>query len=78
VYRGYWVEKVLSTGIDQGIGGKKTRKEALVRRILKADCLDDWKVMAKKFMQSNVKDKYFDRKIILEIFAHEDGQDDWR
>ncbi|XP_046456117.1 cAMP-dependent protein kinase catalytic subunit PRKX-like [Daphnia pulex] len=33
--------------------------------------------MVTKFKKSNNKDKYFDRKIIPQIFAHED-KDEWR
>jgi len=51
VYAGYF--NAHDIVFDRGYGGRSitVKKEAAIRRIRQTDCLDDWKVMAKKFMQ---------------------------
>jgi hypothetical protein len=78
VYAGYFNEKVIR--FDQGIGGRaiEIKKEAFIRRIRQTDCLDGWKSFVSKFIKSNVKDEYFNLKIVMQMFAYEDDKNGWR
>jgi len=77
-YAGYLNEKDISFDDHQGIGGRTTKgkKEAVIRRIRQADCLDGRTSYVSKFMESSVK--CFDLKIVMQIFAYEDDKDGWR
>jgi hypothetical protein len=81
VYAGYFKEDDIV--YDRGFGGRSitVKREAAIRRMRQTDCLDDWNVMAKKFMQLNTKYRMktdFDLKIVSQIFAYEDDNDGWR
>jgi hypothetical protein len=79
VYGGYWYDKESHFSQEWDGKSKIVKKEAIIRRILKTDCLDDWRNVAEKLTHSNSKNKKnFDPKIVLQIFASEDAKDDWR
>jgi hypothetical protein len=80
VYAGYFKEDDIV--FDRGFGGRSitVKREAAIRRIRQTDCLDDWNIMAKKFMQlTQYRMKTdLDLKIVSQIFAYEDDNDCWR
>lgn len=79
VYGGHWYDEAMN--FNHGKGGQ-IKKEAIIRRILIKDCLDNWEKTterckkAQKFKILNKKEP-FDLEIVLQIFAYEDTED-WR
>ena len=75
VYGGYWFDKLTGLGVEI----KKSRKEVIIRRILKNDCLEDWQEKL-NVMNPNSRD-YLNtsNEHFLQCFGYEDSsKDDWR
>ena len=74
VYGGYWFDKLTGLGVET----KKSRKEAVIRRILKKDCLEDWQEKLKVMNPNAQEHLNTSNEHFLRCFGYEDGKDDWR